>query len=302
MPTFPVAPAVESPALRPAMGPLPVAPPDQEPTRPLTVLSAMSVQDILSRLPTFYGPPTPEDLEPTGPLSIRAHGSGRSGPASVRHVLAVACGRVGRQWAVLRGAVDRAVGWLVRSRIGLTTAGAVGVVVGAAWLGVLGRERGIDPEPGGARSAVVADVATVPVPVHPSEGPVVLPLPTPVESPVTIPVPATEVYVEAGVMTMPKEPLRGTFAQAKAYCRAVRIDGVGGFRLPEVHEAALVARAAGMPPGIYWTRTSDEGFGERSLVWSNIKYRATPIHEGYAGAHYLCVRGSEPRPTVVAQR
>lgn len=97
-------------------------------------------------------------------------------------------------------------------------------------------------------------------------------------------------YSLAGLTAAPQEPRAGTYGEAKAFCAGLRVGGTGGFRLPEMHEAAKLTEPSYAPVGVYWTRTSDEGFGERAVVWSSRRYRASPIHENYRYGRYLCVR------------
>lgn len=97
-------------------------------------------------------------------------------------------------------------------------------------------------------------------------------------------------YSESGLVALPLEPRRGSFAEAQDYCGRVRVNGRGGYRLPDLHEANTLTLPGDMPTGVYWTRTSSEGFGDKALVWSNRKSRASPIAKVYEGGRYVCIR------------
>lgn len=105
---------------------------------------------------------------------------------------------------------------------------------------------------------------------------------------------STAVRVVDGVTFAPADPEKQDFDSAQAYCAGLRLGGAS-WRLPEAWELYKGAKPgkSGLPKGVYWTRTNEEGFGDRALMWSNKKTRAVPIGRKFRGGYTLCVKASD---------
>lgn len=193
-----------------------------------------------------------------------------------------------------REAAERARAWILASPGRLIGFGFLAALVGVGLVAAVWPSGDGDSPDGTASAAEGGEVRAGSEPGVPSQGDHAAPGGGPVAEPtgdpiVPIPLAASELFEASGVLALPATPKKGTYAEAREYCRSVRVEGYGPFRLPELAEVATLAGAADIPAGLYWSHTGAGEFGDRSLVWSTRKTRATPIKSGYKGARYVCV-------------
>ena len=82
--------------------------------------------------------------------------------------------------------------------------------------------------------------------------------------------------------------------EANEYCENLVVDGVSGWRLPDVGEAGWLSRANVISRGIYWTATKADAFGTERVVWNVRRKRMTPAGMKWRGGRAICVRFQVP--------
>jgi hypothetical protein len=80
----------------------------------------------------------------------------------------------------------------------------------------------------------------------------------------------------------------GNFSAAEAYCGELDVDGVRGWRLPQIGELSSLAQANMIARGMFWSSTAADTFGDGHLAWNARRGYALP-HSQDAVA--VCVRG-----------
>lgn len=84
------------------------------------------------------------------------------------------------------------------------------------------------------------------------------------------------------------------WAEANAYCEALVVDGVTGWRLADVGEIGWLSRANVIKSGIYWTATKADAFGDERVVWNVRRKRMTTAGMKWRGGRAICVRFQVP--------
>jgi hypothetical protein len=88
------------------------------------------------------------------------------------------------------------------------------------------------------------------------------------------------------VASRPSPPL--AYVDAERHCAALDIDGIRGWRLPEVGELGSLSLAGMVGRGTYWSHTAGDTFGDVRLAYNGKNGRIQPrTKESLA----LCVRG-----------
>lgn len=78
------------------------------------------------------------------------------------------------------------------------------------------------------------------------------------------------------------------YPSAAAYCAALDVEGVRGWRLPHVGELRSLAQANMIARGMFWSSTAADTFGDERMAWNARRGYAAP-HSDDAVA--VCVRG-----------
>ena len=76
-------------------------------------------------------------------------------------------------------------------------------------------------------------------------------------------------------------------AKAASYCEGLVLEGLDGFRLPQVNELSAMGEANMLTRDTYWSSTPADLFGDSFLAWNGRRGYAAP-HSDEAVA--LCVR------------
>lgn len=78
------------------------------------------------------------------------------------------------------------------------------------------------------------------------------------------------------------------YSTASAYCDALDVEGLRGWRLPHIGELFSLAQASMLSRGMFWSSTAADTFGDGHMAWNARRWHALP-HSADAVA--LCVRG-----------
>lgn len=78
------------------------------------------------------------------------------------------------------------------------------------------------------------------------------------------------------------------WATAVAYCEALDVEGLTGWRLPHIGELHSLAEASMTGRGMYWSSTAADTFGDGHMAWNARRGHALPH---FADAVAICVRG-----------
>jgi hypothetical protein len=130
------------------------------------------------------------------------------------------------------------------------------------------------------------------------------PAETPPAAPVpTVPVPAVEDAPEVVaalrerevraldlVVIAPEAKKPTDFAGASAYCDALVVAELDGWRLPEIGELLSMARAKIVRKGSYWSATKGDTFGDQRLVLVIKRLVISSIGTGWKSGRVVCVR------------
>ena len=89
------------------------------------------------------------------------------------------------------------------------------------------------------------------------------------------------------------------FEAARTHCDELNVDGVVGWRLPEIGEAQWLSRSNLINSGIYWTATKADAFGGERVTWNPRAKRMRATNHRWRGGRTVCVRfhnGADPGP------
>ncbi len=78
------------------------------------------------------------------------------------------------------------------------------------------------------------------------------------------------------------------YPAAAAYCDSLEIEGLRGWRLPQIGELSTLATANMISRGMYWSSTAADTFGDDHMAWNVRRGHAAPHNED---AVAVCVRG-----------
>jgi formylglycine-generating enzyme required for sulfatase activity len=92
--------------------------------------------------------------------------------------------------------------------------------------------------------------------------------------------------------------LHTSWAGANAFCEALEIDGIAGWRLPTAGEFRTLGTSNMLGRRIYWSATEGDAFGTDRVVWNNLKKRMAPAPSTWKGGRVLCVRFQHPERAV----
>lgn len=87
-----------------------------------------------------------------------------------------------------------------------------------------------------------------------------------------------------------KSPARLSWAGANAYCEALEIGGVTGWRLPRVGELGSITRGALIADGKFWSQTEGDTFGRTRVVWNTQTEKMGTAPVAWKGGRVVCVR------------
>lgn len=79
-------------------------------------------------------------------------------------------------------------------------------------------------------------------------------------------------------------------AGAMAYCDAMRIAGLTGWRVPKLGELNSIVAAGMTGKGIYWSDTLGDAFGDTRIIVNAKRDRMGAASLGFEGARVLCIR------------
>jgi len=153
-------------------------------------------------------------------------------------------------------------------------------------------QRDLDaPDDAGDTTVAVAETTSAPAETPP-------PVPVP-----TVPVPAVEDAPEVVaalrerevraldlVVIAPEAKKATDFAGASAYCDALVVAELDGWRLPEIGELLSMARAKIVRKGSYWSATKGDTFGDQRLVLVIKRLVISSIGTGWKNGRIVCVR------------
>ncbi len=89
------------------------------------------------------------------------------------------------------------------------------------------------------------------------------------------------------------------FESAREHCQNLEVDGVIGWRLPDIGEAQWLSKSNLIRTGIYWTATKADAFGSERVVWNPRSQRMRSSTQRWRGGRVVCVRyqnGDDPGP------
>lgn len=92
------------------------------------------------------------------------------------------------------------------------------------------------------------------------------------------------------VVIAPESKSPADFAGASAYCDALVIAELDGWRLPEIGELLSMARAKIVRKGSYWSGTKGDTFGDQRLVLVIKRLVISSIGTGWNKGRVVCVR------------
>jgi hypothetical protein len=78
------------------------------------------------------------------------------------------------------------------------------------------------------------------------------------------------------------------WSTAMAYCDGLDVEGIRGWRLPQIGELYSLAQANMLARGMFWSSTAADTFGDGHLAWNTRRGHALPYAED---AVAVCVRG-----------
>jgi len=146
------------------------------------------------------------------------------------------------------------------------------------------------PPPSAPASAVEAVAPTEPVPI--GEAPA-----TPAAMPAVEDAPEVvaalrkrDVRALDLVVISPEAAKAADFTGASAYCDALVIGELDGWRLPEIGELLSISRAKMVRRGSFWSSTKGDAFGDLRLVLVLKRERISPIGVGWNAGRVICVR------------
>ena len=84
------------------------------------------------------------------------------------------------------------------------------------------------------------------------------------------------------------------FEAARAHCRSLDVEGVVGWRLPDVGEAQWLSRSNMIRTGVFWTSTKADAFGDERVTWNPRGKRMRATGQRWRGGRVVCVRFSNP--------
>jgi hypothetical protein len=82
----------------------------------------------------------------------------------------------------------------------------------------------------------------------------------------------------------------GTHADAVAWCAALKVAELEGWRVPAIGELWTVGEAKIVKPGVYWSDTVGDAHGDKRLVLNSKRARIVPVDSSWTGAKAVCVR------------
>ena len=77
---------------------------------------------------------------------------------------------------------------------------------------------------------------------------------------------------------------------AVAYCEAMRVAGLTGWRVPKLGELNSIVAAGMTGKGIYWSDTLGDAFGDTRIIVNAKRDRMGAATIGFEGARVLCIR------------
>jgi hypothetical protein len=80
----------------------------------------------------------------------------------------------------------------------------------------------------------------------------------------------------------------GDYSAAVTYCDTLEVEGLRGWRLPQIGELSSLAQANMIARGMFWSSTAADTFGDGHLAWNARRGHALPYAED---AVAVCVRG-----------
>ncbi len=80
------------------------------------------------------------------------------------------------------------------------------------------------------------------------------------------------------------------FDDARAYCHDLEIEGVVGWRLPDIGEAQWLSRSNMIRNGVFWTATKADAFGQERVTWNPRAKRMRTSSQRWRGGRVVCVR------------
>ena len=80
------------------------------------------------------------------------------------------------------------------------------------------------------------------------------------------------------------------FPAADAYCAALSIEGVDGWRLPTAGELASITTANMLKRSSYWSSTHGDSYGNTRIVWNVYRKRMRNASQRFRAARTVCVR------------
>lgn len=94
---------------------------------------------------------------------------------------------------------------------------------------------------------------------------------------------ALDVLLVANAWSKPSD-----YSTASAYCDALDVEGLRGWRLPHIGELSSLAQANMLSRAMFWSSTAADTFGDEHMAWNGRKWHALPFA---APAVAVCVRG-----------
>ena len=67
------------------------------------------------------------------------------------------------------------------------------------------------------------------------------------------------------------------YATASAYCDALDVEGLRGWRLPHIGELYSLAQASMLSRAMFWSSTAADTFGDGHMAWNGRKWHALPF-------------------------
>lgn len=90
-------------------------------------------------------------------------------------------------------------------------------------------------------------------------------------------------------------PAKLSFDEAAQHCDDLVIDGVDGWRLPDVGELSSLTDANMLARSVYWSSTKGDSFGNKRVVWNAARRKMASVTTRWKGARTICVRVYEPK-------
>lgn len=89
------------------------------------------------------------------------------------------------------------------------------------------------------------------------------------------------------------------FESAREHCENLGVEGVEGWRLPEIGEVQWLSKSNLIRTGIFWTATKADAFGSERVIWNPRSKRMRSSTQRWRGGRVVCVRyqnGDDPGP------